>query len=87
MVEIIHKLLLGLMLHQHLMNIDGEPMHKTVKKLEKELCSNLIAIPCPWGNTRAISELSFKTSWCSPSTIVVPTYHQPPLNQHIWPSQ
>eukprot|EP00970_Alexandrium_tamarense_P011559 scaffold2534_cov176-Alexandrium_tamarense.AAC.1 len=27
----------------------GEPTHKAIRKLEKELAANLIAVPCSWG--------------------------------------
>ena len=36
--------------HQTLTKISGEPTHTAMKKLEKELVANLIAIECPWGN-------------------------------------
>jgi hypothetical protein len=39
----------ALMPNQTLMKIHGEPMHKAVCKLEKELGANLIAVVCPWG--------------------------------------
>ena len=52
MVEITRKSVLGFMPHQSLTKIHGEPMHKTVKKLEKELGSNLIAVPFPWGQNK-----------------------------------
>ena len=42
----------ALMPHQTLMKINGEPTHVTMKKLEKELAANLIAIQCPWGHGR-----------------------------------
>lgn len=40
---------LALMPHKALTRIDGEPTHKSIKNLEKELGANLIAVPCPWG--------------------------------------
>jgi hypothetical protein len=39
----------ALMPNQTLMKIHGEPTHKAVRKLEKELGTNLIAVDCPWG--------------------------------------
>jgi hypothetical protein len=33
-----------------LTHIKGEPTHKLLKILEKELAANLMAIPCPWGH-------------------------------------
>jgi hypothetical protein len=36
--------------HATLMRINGEPTHKLLKILEKELAANLMAIPCPWGH-------------------------------------
>jgi len=33
-----------------LTRIIGEPTHKHLRLLEKELASNLMAIPCPWGH-------------------------------------
>ena len=39
----------ALMPNQTLMKIHGEPTHKAVRKLEKELGANLIAVDCPWG--------------------------------------
>jgi hypothetical protein len=41
---------LALMPHQSLMKISGEPTHTAMKKLEKELAANLIAVECPWGH-------------------------------------
>ena len=49
MVTVTRKSVLALMPHHTLTKIDGEPTHKAIKKLEKELGSNLIAVPCPWG--------------------------------------
>jgi hypothetical protein len=39
----------ALMPHQTLTKIQGEPTHKAVRKIKKELAANLIAIPCSWG--------------------------------------
>ena len=39
----------ALMPHQSLTKIIGEPTHAAMKKLEKELAANLIAVACPWG--------------------------------------
>jgi hypothetical protein len=36
--------------HGTLTRITGEPTHKQLKILEKELTTNLMAIPCPWGH-------------------------------------
>jgi hypothetical protein len=36
--------------HGTLTRITGEPIHKQLKILEKELAANLMAIPCPWGH-------------------------------------
>jgi hypothetical protein len=36
--------------HGTLTRITGEPTHKQLKILEKELATNLMAIPCPWGH-------------------------------------
>ena len=38
--------------HQSLTNINSEPTHAAMKKLEKELAANLIAVHCPWGHGR-----------------------------------
>jgi hypothetical protein len=35
--------------HGSLSRIMGEPIHKQLRILEKELAANLMAIPCPWG--------------------------------------
>ncbi len=40
----------ALMPHQSLMKINGEPTHVAMKRLKKELASNLIAVYCPWGH-------------------------------------
>jgi hypothetical protein len=32
--------------------INGEPTHKLLKIVEKELATNLMAIPCPWGHCK-----------------------------------
>ena len=40
---------LALMPHQTLTKINGEPTHTAMKKLEKELAANLIAVESPWG--------------------------------------
>jgi len=42
----------ALMPHQSLTKINGEPTHVAMKKLEKELAANLIAVHCPWGHGR-----------------------------------
>ena len=39
----------ALMPNQTLTKIQGEPTHTAVRKLEKELGANLIAVPCSWG--------------------------------------
>lgn len=39
----------ALMPNQTLTKVQGEPTHKAVRKLEKELGANLIAVPCTWG--------------------------------------
>jgi hypothetical protein len=36
--------------HTTLTRVTGEPMHKLLKLLEKELATNFMAIPCPWGH-------------------------------------
>ena len=36
--------------HGILTHIAGEPDHKKLKILEKELTINLMTIPCPWGH-------------------------------------
>lgn len=36
--------------HATLTRVTGEPTHKLLKLLEKELAANLMAIPCPWGH-------------------------------------
>jgi hypothetical protein len=36
--------------HSTLTRINGEPTHKQLKIIEKELATNLMAIPCPWGH-------------------------------------
>jgi hypothetical protein len=36
--------------HGALTRITGEPTHKQLKILKKELSTNLMAIPCPWGH-------------------------------------
>jgi hypothetical protein len=36
--------------HGTLTRIIGEPTHKQLKILKKELAANLMAIPCPWGH-------------------------------------
>eukprot|EP00804_Cyclotella_cryptica_P013267 CCRYP_007042-RA/>CCRYP_007042-RA protein AED:0.32 eAED:0.32 QI:0/0/0/1/0/0.33/3/0/993 len=38
--------------HPSLTKINGEPTHVAMKKLEKELAANLIAVHCPWGHGR-----------------------------------
>ena len=42
----------ALMPHQALTKINGAPTHTAMKKLEKELAANLIAVHCPWGHGR-----------------------------------
>eukprot|EP00804_Cyclotella_cryptica_P023348 CCRYP_000481-RA/>CCRYP_000481-RA protein AED:0.56 eAED:0.26 QI:0/-1/0/1/-1/1/1/0/407 len=44
------ELVQALMTHQSLTKINGEPTPIAMKKLEKELAANLIAIHCPWGH-------------------------------------
>jgi hypothetical protein len=38
--------------HLTLTRIAGEPTHKQLRILEKELAANLMAIPCPWGHSK-----------------------------------
>jgi hypothetical protein len=38
--------------HSTLTRINGEPTHKHLKIIEKELAANLMAIPCPWGHSK-----------------------------------
>ena len=52
MVTVTRESVLALMPHHTLTKINGEPTHSAVKKLEKELGSNLIAVPCPWGRRK-----------------------------------
>lgn len=52
MVLVTRESVLALMPHNTLAKIIGEPTHKSIKKLEKELGSNLIAVPCPWGRNK-----------------------------------
>ena len=52
MVLVTRESVLALMPHNTLTKIDGEPTHKSMNKLEKELGSNLIAVPCPWGRNK-----------------------------------
>ena len=52
MVPITRESLLALMPHHILTKIDGKLTHKAIKRLEKELGSNLIAVPCPWGRNK-----------------------------------
>ena len=49
MVLVTRESILALMPHNTLAKIHGEPTNKSIKKLDKELGSNLIAVPCPWG--------------------------------------
>eukprot|EP00804_Cyclotella_cryptica_P009111 CCRYP_003186-RA/>CCRYP_003186-RA protein AED:0.81 eAED:0.81 QI:0/-1/0/1/-1/1/1/0/245 len=42
----------ALMPHQSLTKINGTPTHTAMKRLEKELTANLIAVHCPWGHGR-----------------------------------
>ena len=39
----------ALMPNQTLTKVQGEPTHKAVRKLKKELGANLIFVPCSWG--------------------------------------
>ena len=50
-VEVSPEDVLALMPHQALTRIDGEPTHRALKKAEKELSSNLLAVDSPqvWG--------------------------------------
>ena len=48
--EVTRESVLALMPNKTLTVIDGEPTHKAVKKLEKELGANLIAVACPFGH-------------------------------------
>lgn len=48
--EVTRESVLALMPNKTLTVIDGEPTHKGVKKLEKEMGSNLIAVACPFGH-------------------------------------
>jgi hypothetical protein len=36
--------------YETLTGITGEPTHKQLQILEKELAANLMAIPCLWGH-------------------------------------
>ena len=50
--EVTRESVLALMPNKTLTVIDGEPTHKAVKKLEKELGANLIAVACPFGHAK-----------------------------------
>ena len=52
MVPVTRESMLALMPHHTLTKIDGEPTHIAIKKMEKELGSNLIAVPCLWGRNK-----------------------------------
>ena len=72
----------ALMPNQTLTKIHGEPTHKAVRKLEKELCANLIAVDCPWGlNKGHLGELQTAATFMArngaayiPPAIAPPAY-------------
>ena len=44
--------------HGTLTHITGDPTHKQLKILKKELAANFMAIPCPWGKEKVTSASS-----------------------------
>ena len=73
---------LALMPHQTLTKMTGEPTHAALKKLEKELAANLIAVNCPWGLGHGyLGELLPPLS--TQLATVLPTHLQPLLLQLI----
>ncbi len=40
------------MLHRTLTQVLGEPTHKQVKMVIRELTANLMAVSCPWGHNK-----------------------------------
>jgi hypothetical protein len=40
------------MLHPTLTRVLGEPTHKQVKMVTRELTTNLMAVSCPWGHNK-----------------------------------
>ena len=68
--------------NQTLTKIHGEPMHTAVRKLEKELGANLIAIPCTWrvnkGHLRELQDpatfLTCNGTECTPPEAAPPAY-------------
>ena len=70
----------ALMPNQTLTKIHGEPTHKAVRKLEKELGANLIAVDCPWGlNKGHLGELQTAATFMARNgATYVPPAHAPP---------
>jgi hypothetical protein len=70
--------------HGTLTRITGEPTHKQLKILKKELAANLMAIPCPWGRKGNLGLLQDPVFYlqCNGATFVVPAVAPPeyPIN-------
>ena len=57
MTDVIHEFVLAPMQNKTLTRIDGELTQKAMKKLEKEMGTNLVNVHCPFGNTKGNGHL------------------------------
>lgn len=78
----------ALMPNQTLTKIQGEPTHTAVRKLEKELGANLIAVPCAWGvNKGHLGELQDPATFLARNgTAYTPPAAAPPAYPIIPPA-
>lgn len=88
MVLVTCESVLTLMPHHTLTGVDGKPTHKIIKKLEKELGSNLIAALCPWGHNEGHLGILHDTAifvHCNSSEFT-PPLQAPPIYPDIPPA-
>lgn len=76
---------LALMTNQTPMKNHGEPTHKDVRKLEKELGANLIVVDSPWGHNKGhLSKLQDAATFLARnSAAYTPPDHVPPYYLNI----
>ena len=82
------ELVQALMPNQTLTKIQGELTHTAVRKLEKELGANLIAVPCTWGvNKGHLGELQDPATFLARNgTAYTPPIAAPPAYPIIPPA-
>jgi hypothetical protein len=71
--------------NQTLTKIHDKPVHKAVRKLEKELGDNLVAVECPWGHRKGhLGKLQDAATFLARNgAAYTPSAHAPPPYPNI----